>query len=80
MLGLYSAGAQLVVLALVGLYVFSPKHSAASRVVVVAIYLASFAVVRIFAGAWLASLLIQVALGIVLIIRHRIEYCPDSAI
>jgi len=76
---LVGIAAQFVVLAFVYLYVSSPAHSPTWRVAVVVIYLASFAVRFIaVSGAGLASLLIQVGLGLALIIQRRWEVGSES--
>jgi hypothetical protein len=74
----YGVLAQLVVLALVALFVFSPEHSARKRLLVAGAYGLTLIARYFLPQLALAVLLAQIALGIALIFVHRWEHGPDS--
>lgn len=78
MTGVYTAIAHLVVLVLVLLFALSPLHSARSRLIVGFVYVLTLFAPRLWPSFPLASLLMQVVLGIVLIIWRRWEKGPEA--
>ena len=75
---MYSLLGQVVVLALVLMFVSSPTHSVRWRLVVPAVYLATLLAPRVLFVLAIPSLVAQMALGVTLILVRRWEKGPES--
>ena len=75
----YALIARFIVLALVLLYTASPRHSSRSRLLVAGAYIFTLALARFIPSFSLATLVLQVALGITLLVARRWERGAEAS-